>query len=68
MTSSPCIKVHIKCPNCGNKVIEGPQFRSTIELSCLMCWWRQEPYIEQWEKSKKKVYERMLNERRRKVN
>ncbi len=68
MNSSPRIGVHIKCPNCGNKVAEGTRFKSTIELSCFSCWWRQEPQIEQWEKSKKKVYERMLNERRRKVN
>ena len=68
MDSSPRIKVHIKCPNCGGKVMEGARFRNTIEISCLLCWWRQEPFIEQWETSKKKVYERMLNERNRKVS
>jgi ribosomal protein L37E len=67
MNSSPRIKVHIKCSNCGGKILEGAQFRNTIELSCLMCGWRTEPFIEQWEKTKKKVYEQMLNERNRKV-
>jgi len=68
MKSPQRVKVHIKCPNCGGKVMEGPQFRNTIELSCLLCWWRIEPYLEQWEKDKKKVYERVLNERRRQAS
>jgi hypothetical protein len=45
--------------------MEGPTFRSTIEIACLMCGWRAEPYIEQWEEDKKKLYERLLNERSR---
>ena len=68
MKASPRIRVHIKCPNCGGKIMEGPRFRNTIELSCLMCWWRAEPYIEKWEKDKKKIYEQRLNERTRKTS
>jgi reverse gyrase len=64
MTTPSRIRVHIICPNCGGKIMEGPRYRSTIELSCLMCWWRDEPFIEQWEESKKKVYERRLKEQR----
>jgi hypothetical protein len=68
MTSPRRIRVHIICPNCGGKILEGPQFRSTTELSCLMCWWRAEPFTEKWEEAKKKVYEQRLNERTRKIN
>ena len=68
MRVPPRITIHIVCPNCNGKILEGQQFRRTIELSCLMCWWRAEPDIEQWEKDKKKIYERKLNERTRKAS
>ena len=64
----PRITVTLKCPNCGGKVIEGPQYRSTIEIACLMCWWRAEPDIGRWDQWKKKVYGQKLNERIRKVS
>jgi hypothetical protein len=68
MYTPPRMKVHLKCPNCGGKVMEGPQYRSTVEISCLLCWWRLEPKIERWEEWKKKVYRQQLNERTGKVS
>ena len=68
MSRTPRIKVHIKCPNCSGKVLEGPRFRNTIELSCLICGWRTEPFIEKWEQDKQKLYNRLANERTRQDN
>jgi len=65
MTKKPQIKVHINCPNCRGKVMEGQRFRSTIELSCLVCGWRVEPFIEKWEQDKERVYNKLINERNR---
>jgi len=65
MTSASHINVHIKCPNCSGKVMEGQRYRNTIELSCLICGWRVEPFIEKWEQDKQKIYKRILNERTR---
>ena len=55
MNKAPHIQVHIKCPNCSGKVMEGQRYRNTIELSCLICGWRVEPYIAKWEQDKQKV-------------
>ena len=65
MTKKPQIKVHINCPNCRGKVMEGQRYRSTIELSCLVCGWRVEPFIEKWEQDKERVYNKFINERNR---
>ena len=65
MTKKPQIKVHINCPNCRGKVMEGQRFRSTIELSCLVCGWRVEPFKEKWEQDKERVYNKLINERNR---
>jgi len=65
MTKKPQIKVHINCPNCRGKVMEGQRYRSTIELSCLVCGWRVEPFIEKWEQDKERVYNKLINERNR---
>jgi DNA-directed RNA polymerase subunit RPC12/RpoP len=66
MTKKPQIKVHINCPNCRGKVMEGQRYRSTIELSCLVCGWRVEPFIEKWEQDKERVYkQQLINERNR---
>ena len=65
MNSIPHINVHIKCPHCSGKVMEGQRYRNTIELSCLICGWRVEPFIEKWEQDKQKIYKRILNERTR---
>lgn len=45
--------------------MEGQRYRNTIELSCLICGWRVEPFIEKWEQDKQKIYKRILNERTR---
>ena len=68
MNQTPHIEVHIKCPNCSGKVMEGQRYRNTIELSCLICGWRVEPFIEKWEKDKQRVYKRIIDERTRQNN
>ena len=68
MNKTPHIQVHIKCPNCSGKVMEGQRYRNTIELSCLICGWRVEPYIEKWEQDKQKIYKRIIDERTRQNN
>jgi hypothetical protein len=65
VNKAPHIKVHIKCPHCSGKILEGARFRSTIELSCLICGWRVEPYVEKWEEDKQRLYKRIIDERTR---
>jgi len=45
--------------------MEGQTFKDRIEVSCWMCGWRIEPLIVDWDKSKNKVYLRLLSERSR---
>jgi|SaaInlV_100m_DNA_2_1039680.scaffolds.fasta_scaffold19042_2 hypothetical protein len=61
----PKIRASIKCPQCSGKVMEGQTFKDRIEVSCWMCGWRIEPLIVDWDKSKNKVYLRLLSERSR---
>jgi DNA-directed RNA polymerase subunit RPC12/RpoP len=65
MKQTPQIKIHIKCPNCSGKIMEGQRYRQSIELSCLICGWRVEPFIEKWEQDKQKIYKRIADERTR---
>ena len=62
------IKATILCPKCRGKMLEGPTYRETIEVSCLICGYRIEPLLSTWNENKKKVYKRLLNERSRKAN
>jgi hypothetical protein len=62
------IKVSIICPKCRGKMLEGPRYRETIEVSCLICGYRVEPLLQTWNDNKRKVYNRLSNERSRKAS